>query len=408
MQTLLKIRGRYLMVLIAMCGIVASTVGILTNTAGIFFTPIAQELHQETASVNLTLTISNLCFALAGMLSARLDDRRYFRPALIVCTCIFAGGTAALSFSKSLMTLYLFNAIRGFAGGLIGNVLATTVISKWFLTDTGLISSLALSFSGFIGAIFNPILEAVIRASGWRTAYLVSAAAILLFNLPAMLLPISYRPETSGMDALAAGNSGGNAAKTMKSHNSTSVTVMLLAICIMAFAAFLSAIPQLFKPLSITYGLAETGIIMMTIVLVMNTCGKFIFGMMTDRLGVRRSILIYGTVIGAGIMLLLCVHKSVPMLISASMIGLCYSIPTVGAVMLCRELFSLERYGQIFPMINLAGTLANAVGYPILGMIYDATGSYTGALILVFVLEILSIAGVILVYRIASNEDRQR
>ena len=44
MKTLRKIHGPYLFVLIAMGGLVASSLGVLTNTAGIFFSPIAQEL----------------------------------------------------------------------------------------------------------------------------------------------------------------------------------------------------------------------------------------------------------------------------------------------------------------------------------------------------------------------------
>ena len=57
METLKKTRGRYLMVLVAMAGLVSSSLGIMTNAGGIFFTPIAGELGQSTAAVNLTLTI---------------------------------------------------------------------------------------------------------------------------------------------------------------------------------------------------------------------------------------------------------------------------------------------------------------------------------------------------------------
>ena len=39
----------------------------MTNAGGIFFTPIAEELGQPTAAVNLTLTICNLTFAIAGL-----------------------------------------------------------------------------------------------------------------------------------------------------------------------------------------------------------------------------------------------------------------------------------------------------------------------------------------------------
>ena len=88
MQTLKIIKGRYLMVLLAMCGLVASSIGILTNTAGLYFSPIASELGSSTAAVNLTLTISNIMFAAAGMVSAGTINGKNFKSTLILCTSI--------------------------------------------------------------------------------------------------------------------------------------------------------------------------------------------------------------------------------------------------------------------------------------------------------------------------------
>ncbi len=405
MSTLKKLRGKYLLVMIAMCGLVASTLGIMTNVAGIFFTPMAEELGKETAAVNLTLTICNIAYAIAGIFSAKWVKPKNFRAFIIGGTIVFAGSTALLSVCRSMAPLYMLNAVRGFASGLIGNVLVTSVIGRWFLTDTGFISSIALGCSGLIGAAFNPILEAVIQSAGWRTAYLVAAGTIVVLNLPAMIAPISFRPEDSGLEPVGKEVSGAAEAPAAegKRAGTYAVGIMLVAICAASLASFVCATPQLFKPLAITYGLRETGIVMMSVVLVVNTAGKFLFGMMTDKIGVRRSFLIYGLTIAGGILLLLLVRSSGPMLVSAGMIGLCYSIPTVGAVMLCRELFSPEDYSRVFPKINLGTSATNALGYPVLGAIYDRTGNYDGALILVLGIILLSVGSVFLVYRMKAK-----
>ena len=409
MPTLKITRGKYLMVLIAMCGLVASSIGIMTNTAGLFLSPIAAELGKETAAVNLTLTISNISFAIAGVVSARFVGAKNLKLMLIVCTIACASATAGLSLCHSLVPLYALNGVRGFSCGMIGSVLATTMIGYWFRTDTGLISSLALGCSGIIGALFNPILEAIINSAGWRTAYMVAAAAVVALNLPAILLPISFRPMDTGMEPLRVETaaSGKKTAKPPRTGNSTSIVVVLLAGCLCSFGSFISATPQLFKSLAGSIGLAETGVLMMTVVLIANTAGKFIFGAMTDRIGVKRSVLIYGAVIASGLVLLLTVQVPGAMLVSAAMIGMCYSIPTVGAVMICRELFSPERYTRIYPKIALSVSTTNALGYPLIGAIYDATGSYNGALILVIALMLSAMAGVVLVYRIADKEKSE-
>ena len=405
MPTIRITRGRYLMVLIAMCGLVASSIGIMTNTAGLFFNPIAADLGKEFAAVNLTLTISNLAFAVAGLVSARVIGPKNFRLMLIVCTALSAGSTAALSVCRGLLPLYLLNGVRGFASGMIGSVLATTVLGYWFRSDTGLISSLALGCSGLIGALFNPILEAVMNAADWRAAYLVAAATVVALNLPAILLPIAFRPMDVGLEPLLAETPAGREkARPVRTGNAKSVWVIVFAACVCAFGSFVAATPQMFKSLAASHDLAETGVIMATVAMIVNIAGKFIFGWMTDRLGVKTSSLIWGTLIAGGVMLLTLVHEPVPMLVSAALIGLIYSIPTVGAVMICRELFSPERYTRVYPKLALAASATNALGYPIIGAIYDATESYTGALILVFAMMIVCMASVILVYRLADRE----
>ncbi len=408
MSTLKKLHGKYLLVLLSMCGLVASSLGIMTNVAGIFFTPIAEELGSETAAVNLTLTISNMAFAVAGIFSARWIRSKNFRPAVIGNTLVFAGATALLALCRSLGPLYILNALRGFAAGMIGNVLATSVIGRWFLVDTGFISSLALGCSGLVGALFNPVLEAVIRSAGWRTAYVAAAGVILLLNLPAMAAPISFRPEDSGMEPVRKEKTDEETAAPVperQKESKVSALILLMATTAAALASMVSATPQLFKPLAVTYGLAETGIIMMSVVLIVNTAGKFLFGLMTDRIGVRRSILIYGLAIAAGILLLLLVRVSGAMLAGAGLMGLCYSIPTVGAVMICRELFSPEQYSRVFPKINLGVSAANALGYPVLGFIFDRTGSYDGALIFVLSLTAASVAATFVTYRLKARQQ---
>lgn len=50
MTTLKMTRGKYRMVLIAMCGLMASSLGVVVNTAGIFFGPIARTWALASAS----------------------------------------------------------------------------------------------------------------------------------------------------------------------------------------------------------------------------------------------------------------------------------------------------------------------------------------------------------------------
>ena len=68
----MKIKGRYLLILIAMSGLIATSVGLPTNVAGLFFTPVAEEFGILKGSVSMTLTICNIVFALGGLVAPKL------------------------------------------------------------------------------------------------------------------------------------------------------------------------------------------------------------------------------------------------------------------------------------------------------------------------------------------------
>ena len=128
------IKGKYLMVLIAACGISGAVLGLMINVAGVFFTPIAEDLSIGRGSVSMMLTIASLIFALAGMLSPRLVTSRNFKKLMLISMLLLAGSTMLLSLSPNLFFLYLISAVRGFSAGLCGTVLVTILINNWEAT----------------------------------------------------------------------------------------------------------------------------------------------------------------------------------------------------------------------------------------------------------------------------------
>ena len=86
--------------------------------------------------------------------------------------------------SPNVPVLMILNGIRGFASGLIGTVTVTVMINYWFNKNNGLMTSIAMGFSGLAAALLSPFLTGIITSSGWRTGYMTVAALTVLFNLP--------------------------------------------------------------------------------------------------------------------------------------------------------------------------------------------------------------------------------
>lgn len=378
----MKMRGTHLIVLIAMCGLIASGVGLVTNVAGLFFSPVAEELGILKGEVSLTLTICNIAFALGGMLTPKLMSEKRMKLVILLATAILAASTAALTLCHSILPMYVLSAIRGLSAGVIGMVFATTMVGNWFHANLGLVTSITFGFSGIAGAIFNPIVSGVIGGTGWRGGYLAIAVITVLLNLPAILLVPSINPKTKGL--LAYGDDGSEqvvekAEATTAATTSASSFSPLLFVIVFGYAVIcsgLTAMPQHFSGLADAYGLAAVGAMMVSVCMIANTAGKVLLGALVDRIGARLSCLIFCALIAVGVALLLFVRQPAMMIVGATLFGLCYALATVGISMTTRAVFGDGNYERVYPTMSLGGNMANAVFSSVVGFMYDFSGNY--------------------------------
>ena len=70
-----KLSRKHLIVLIALCGMLASSVGLVQNVAGIFFDPLAESLGVGRGPVALTLTIYVLLSAFGSFQQGALSKK---------------------------------------------------------------------------------------------------------------------------------------------------------------------------------------------------------------------------------------------------------------------------------------------------------------------------------------------
>lgn len=384
----MKITGKYLLVLIAMCGILASSVGLVTNVSGLFFTPVAEEFGILKGAASLMLTICNISFAVGGLLVPRLLSEKSLKPLLLVATVVLAGSTAALALCPGIVPMYALCVLRGLAAGSIGFVFATTVLNKWFVANIGLATSIAMGCSGIAGAVFSPVVGSVISSAGWRTGFVVLGVLTVVLNLPALLLLPSVDPAAKGMRALGAADE-----PTGDAHVTTSVEeakptkivpVVFVAVLVYALmASALTALPQHFPGIAESYALgAAVGASMLSVCMVANTVGKIVLGVLIDRIGTRVSMLLYAALIVVALLVMLFLRVPQAMLVAAVLFGTCYALGAVGNTMITRDAFGLANYGKTYPVVSLVGNIANAVFSSVVGFMYDFSGGYTSTLVL--------------------------
>lgn len=401
----MKIRGTYLFVLISMCGLIATSLGILTNVAGLFFSPVAKDLGLGMGQMSLTLTICNLSYAVAGMIVPHILNPKTYKKLIVIGTLLIAGMTALLSTTQNIWMLYGCNMVRGFCGGIVGMVVATMTINNWFVEMNGLATSIVMATSGLTGMALSPVISAVIEGAGWRVGYLVTAGIVLLLNLPAMVLPISLTPETLGMLPL-----GGEAARKDKSSGADSSqaidkSLLLMLLVFGAFSSFATVLPQFFPGIAESYSCgAAVGASMLSVCMGINTGGKILLGILVDRIGTRTSLIIYDALVLLSLAVLMFVRIPAALTAGAALFGLGYGICIVGGVMLTKELFGNENYGRVYPQISLAITLFNALGSVLIGSLYDMLGSYSGIILMVAAMMAVVMVIIVMAYRKKANQ----
>ena len=375
----MKINGRYLVVVAAMCGLSAATVGLITNVAGLFFAPMAEEFGIMQGAASLMLTIANICMAVGGLATRRLAKALPLRVLLIAGVVALAGGSLATAFAPNIAVAYVLSAIKGLAAGVIGFVLITYVLGKWFVSQLGIATSIAMGCSGLAGAIFSPVIQGTIASMGWRAGQMLVAVLMVALTLPAILLVPSVDPTDAGLEPFGAGEAKASDAGEVKEAPVSVDKVLFAAVVVYSgLCAAVSALPQHFPGMATIAGLgASVGATMISMCMITNTAGKIFMGWLCDRIGARLSILAYTALTAVSILVLLLVPANIPYVAAALVSGLCYSLATVGLTMLCNELFGRRGSGIVYPVGAMACSLSNAVFSSVIGFVYDMTGGYT-------------------------------
>lgn len=379
-------------VLVVCCCIVAASIGMLTNSAGVFFTPIAEDLGVGKGAVSMSLTLANIAYAFGGLMTVKVIHENNFKKMVFLFGTVYAISTALLSIAQSVFLLYVFSLIRGASTGIAGMVLVTILINNHYKEGVGFATSIALGFSGIAGALLSLVFSWMIGIAGWRLTYVVEGILAFLLYLPCMIGPVSLNNRIKE-----------DAVESKDTTTSTTGVVPLpifILVCAYTFLiASVTALPQHFPSLTST---AAVGSLMVSVTMVMNTAGKIILGAISDKIGAEKALEGYGVLVVIGLLVLVS-FKSHPIfsIVGAVLVGLVYAMAAVGPVLLSQNLFR-ESYNAYYPKVSLVGTISNALFTTAVGFVYDIANSYDPALWLVALFAIIAIGTLVYANKIKS------
>ncbi len=169
-----------------------------TIGVAVFIDPMVDALGVSRSAVSSAYLIGTLAGASAMPFFGRFVDRNGVRWAQTLVGLAFAAALVNMSAVQNLVWLAIgFGGIRMMGQGAL-SMIQTVAVSLWFERRRGVAMGVLATVSG-TGIVAVPLaLNAVIDLTGWRVAWLVAAAVILVTVVPTARLVLVDRPEDIG------------------------------------------------------------------------------------------------------------------------------------------------------------------------------------------------------------------
>ena len=208
-------------------------------------------------------------------------------------------GLAAASVARSLTEVYAAYGLGVGLGVGCAYVPAIGAVQRWFVRRRGFASGLAVSGIGVGTLVMPPLASFLIESLGWRGAYLVlgilaavlgGGLAFLIENDPLDhgLGPDGDPPPSGAQPARPEGNS------VREAIRSTRFITLYTACLICSFGVFVPFVHLV--PYARDHGVAPaSAVLLLGVIGVGSTAGRFFLGGLADRMGRQLSLLLMFT-----------------------------------------------------------------------------------------------------------------
>ena len=331
--------------------IMATCYTIFVNCMSLFQPLIVSDLGVSLAQYNISNAISTVVSVIGSLVIGHVADKvsgRILGSLTVIATSAVLVG---MSFVGELWQVYVLFAFSGCFAVASTRLLISLVTANWFTAKRGLAISIALSGSGFGGAILSPIVSSLIVSVGWRSTFLVLAAVCIVAALPITAYSFRTKPSEIGLKPLGEnpGDPSVSTAGDKDEHTAPEVNVGWSRIK-KSPAFWLLVVAFLFMGL--------------------------VNGAIYDRFGLR-----FGNVLGSVACIVACVALRFPTtdlgpIVAAVSFGIGTCMGTITPTIAASKQFGMADLGKVTGSITSLEMVGGTVGAIVSGVLFDAMGSF--------------------------------
>jgi predicted MFS family arabinose efflux permease len=289
---------------------------------------------------------------------------------------VMASAVALIGQVAAPWQLYAVNALLafGWAGTSLGMI--TNTLGLWFDSKRGMAISLALNGASFGGIVGVPLIVTAIGHFGFPDAMIAAAIVMVVLLVPVILMCVGRPPDRTGALAPSA---AADAPSATRIRGLAFRDIAFLSVSI-AFALVLFAqvgfIVHLISFLDPVIG-RERAAIAVALMTAMAVVGRVLFSTVIDRLNQRLASAISFVSQAIALAVIINLQNDIALMAACALFGFSVgNLITLPALIVQRE-FDPRSFGVLVSLITAINQITYAFGPGVIGLLRDASGSYS-------------------------------
>lgn len=376
--------------------------GLLTGTAGVLMKPICEDLGFSRGTYSLTRTVISMVSIFFVPFIRKLIPKIGANKVLLIGAVSIALTNLLYTVFPKIWQFFIISAIQGVFTNALSLFVAANYINAWFKDSIGTATAIAYAGTGLGNSLFSPIINSIIEATSWRTAYLVTSVTAIVVLVPVLLFFMNDRPESVGLEKYTS-NKKKETKQTLVAKPSDADYSMYEIRRMPSFYMLIIAfvLMSLFNngPWAHTIAfLSDTGYstsaatAMNSFYLIMLTVGKLVMGVMFDRLGRKLTVSIVSVLIILAPLAALFINIPGAVWIYCICLGFTGGTYTVGLNLVLGDIFGHRSFGDVLSVFTMITSFTGAFASPFMGTIFDITGSYRLSYMIFLVMAVISVS----------------
>ena len=339
---------------------------------------VQKEFNVARADASLPYTLLMIGFGIGGIFMGRLADKRGVMLPILIGSVGLAAGFILAGLSGGIVA---FAVVHGLLLGLAGSSATFAPLvadaSLWFVKRRGTAVAICASGNYLAGAIWPPIVQHFVETVGWRQTY-IGMGIFCAVTMPLLALLMRARPPA--LVAVEAGKRGAGT-PTMRPFGLSMNSAQAL-LCVAGVACCVAmSMPQVHIVAycgDLGYGAAQ-GARMLSLMLAAGIVSRLISGVICDRIGGLRTLLLGSVLQGTALLLFLPFDSLASLYVISALFGLFQGGIVPSYAIIVREYFPPAEAGARVGTVLMCTLFGMALGGWMSGKVFDLTGSYHAA-----------------------------